>query len=241
VAPGKSIISLRSPGSYIDQMFSFGRVGTRYFRGSGTSQSAAVTSGAVALLLQQRPNLSPDQVKWLLKKWAQPMPLEPSKGKGAGMLNIYRAINGATPTSGYQQSFPRAMGTGSLELARGSAHVSDGGVVLEGEMDIMGRVWDPDLFVAAMENDTAWDGGSFLGEPLTGDVLGSTGENGFTGRSWTGRSWTGRSWSGDEWLGRSWTGRSWSGSGWSSGDWSSTTWAGSDWTSNAWSSALWGH
>ena len=35
----------------------------QYFKGSGTSEAAAVEFGAVALLLQQRPRLTPDQVK----------------------------------------------------------------------------------------------------------------------------------------------------------------------------------
>src|SRR4029077_4149400 len=46
VAPGRSIVSLRAPGSLIDQAFPGGRVGDDLFRGSGTSQAAAVTSGA---------------------------------------------------------------------------------------------------------------------------------------------------------------------------------------------------
>jgi len=50
LAPGVSLVSLRAPGSYIDQTQRQGRVGDRFFKGSGTSQSAAVVSGAAALI-----------------------------------------------------------------------------------------------------------------------------------------------------------------------------------------------
>jgi serine protease AprX len=57
LAPGKSVVSLRTPGSYADRSHPEGLVTgdrhQRFFRGSGTSQAAAVVSGAVALLLQQ--------------------------------------------------------------------------------------------------------------------------------------------------------------------------------------------
>ncbi len=61
IAPGVSIASLRVPGSRIDTDHPGGRVAgdDRLFLGSGTSQAAAVTSGAVALLLEQRPELTP--------------------------------------------------------------------------------------------------------------------------------------------------------------------------------------
>jgi subtilisin family serine protease len=67
VAPGKSIVSLAVPGSLLHIQYPAGREGTRFFRGSGTSQAAAVVSGAVALLLQQRPGATPDEVKSILK------------------------------------------------------------------------------------------------------------------------------------------------------------------------------
>ena len=52
-------MSLRDPGSFVDVNHPEGRVAGdttgRLFRGSGTSQAAAVVSGAVALLLQAYP------------------------------------------------------------------------------------------------------------------------------------------------------------------------------------------
>jgi serine protease AprX len=68
---------------------------------SGTSQAAAVTSGAVALMLQNDPSLTPDQVKCKLMASAQPA-VNPSNHlaysifqQGAGMINVL----GATSTS----------------------------------------------------------------------------------------------------------------------------------------------
>ena len=50
-APGRSIASLRDPGSYLDSAWPSARYGDGLFKGSGTSQAAAVVSGGVALLL----------------------------------------------------------------------------------------------------------------------------------------------------------------------------------------------
>jgi serine protease AprX len=45
VAPGASILSLRSPGSLIDAENPAARLAGRFFKGTGTSQAAAVVSG----------------------------------------------------------------------------------------------------------------------------------------------------------------------------------------------------
>src|SRR3954468_13481904 len=50
VAPGVHVLGLRVPNGYVDQAFPSARVGSRFFRGSGTSQAAAVATGAAALL-----------------------------------------------------------------------------------------------------------------------------------------------------------------------------------------------
>jgi serine protease AprX len=217
VAPGKSVISLRVAGSYIDTNNPGGRVGDRFFRGSGTSQAAAVTSGVVALLLQQRPNLTPDQVKYILRASAAPLPAEDSVAKGRGLVAIDRAMTTATPTSGYQQTFEPSTGLGSIEASRGSQKLSDGGVELEGEMDIFGNTFDSSVWAPLSANGSSWTGGT-----------------------WMGSSWTGSSWTGSSWTGSSWTGSSWTGSSWTRSSWTGSSWTGSSWTNHFWSGSGWG-
>jgi len=75
VAPGNRMVSLRVAGSTLDRNYSQYEVaplvGTpKYFRLSGTSMATPLVSGAVALMLQQNPSLTPDQVKARLMKTA---------------------------------------------------------------------------------------------------------------------------------------------------------------------------
>jgi serine protease AprX len=75
VAPGNRQASLRVAGSTLDTLFPQYEVwpsnGTsRYYVLSGTSMATPIVSGAVALMLQQTPSLTPDQVKARLMKTA---------------------------------------------------------------------------------------------------------------------------------------------------------------------------
>jgi hypothetical protein len=79
-APGVAIVSTRVPGSFLDEAFPAARIGDG-FRGSGTSQAAAVVSGATALLVGGRPSLVPDQVKALLRSTARPLPPPTSRSR----------------------------------------------------------------------------------------------------------------------------------------------------------------
>ncbi|MGH2735089.1 MAG: S8 family serine peptidase, partial [Actinomycetota bacterium] len=102
VAPGKSIVSLRTPGSAVDVTYPQGQVGERFFRGSGTSQAAAVVSGAAALIIDQRPGITPDQVKALLTKTADRLPAADSRGQGAGLIDLREAKRTSTPWNATQ-------------------------------------------------------------------------------------------------------------------------------------------
>ncbi len=63
-----------------------------YLTLSGTSQAAAVASGAAALLLQANPNLTPGQAKLLLQLSAQYIPHYALIEEGAGSINVPLAI-----------------------------------------------------------------------------------------------------------------------------------------------------
>ncbi|MCU1461655.1 MAG: peptidase and in kexin sedolisin [Acidimicrobiales bacterium] len=224
IAPGVSIQSLRDPGSAIDQAHPGAVVDTRFFRGSGTSQAAAVLSGAVALLLQARPTLTPDQVKALLKTTAAPLALLDQRAEGSGMINVLAAANGRVPF-GATQTWPTATGTGSIEQARGGSHVALNGVELTGEQDIMGQPWNGATWAQDSAAAVAWTGGTWNGTDWTGACLCAT--------SWSGASWTGQSWTGQSWTGQSWTGKSWTGQSWTGQSWTGQSWTGKSWTSAA--------
>ena len=59
---------------------------------SGTSVAAPVVSGAVALMLQVNPGLTPPLVKAILQYTAQPLPNANLLQQGTGLLNIEGAV-----------------------------------------------------------------------------------------------------------------------------------------------------
>ena len=234
VAPARSVLGLRVPASYLDEAHSSARVGERFFRGSGTSQAAAAVSGAAALVFQKHPNISAYQAKAQLTGTATALPKADKNRQGNGVINAYRAVTSklVTPPPAPAQG----TGTGSLELARGSAHVADldasGNLVdLTGEKDVMGMAWDSAAMAKAANDGTAWRDGRFNGSDWTGTT--------FDGTAWAGRSWTGSSWTGRSWTGRSWTGRSWTGRSWTDGSWTGRSWTGRSWTGSEWSGRSW--
>ncbi len=102
VAPGTNIIGLLpdNAGLTIAKQHPQNQVDSTYFRMSGTSVSAPMVSGAVALLLQSNPYLTPDQVKYRLiatanKNWPGYNPAT----AGAGYLDVYAAVKGTTTQS----------------------------------------------------------------------------------------------------------------------------------------------
>ena len=212
VAPGRSLISLRVPGSYVDVNNASARVGTGYFRGSGSSQAAALTSGVVAQLLQFQSTLTPDQIKYLLTSTCHRLGTAYPANRGCmldAMGAYLSAKNSAVPAS--TQTWPRSTGTGSIEAARGTAHLADGAAELTGENDLFGP-FDSRSWAAASSARTAWSGGAWMGRQWTGSrwITDSTGTTSWEGRFWAGQSWTGRFWAGSTWSAITWKESAWS-------------------------------
>jgi len=243
LAAGRSVVSLRSPGSYIDRTYPTARLTLtsdpeqRFARGSGTSQAAAVVSGSVALLLQQRPGLKPDQVKKLLMDTADPSVNGDAYAAGAGQINLARAALAKTD-KGYKQVNPAATGLGLLEAARGGTYVYDSvsGAALTGEMDIFGKAWSAPTWAAASAKQKSWSGGTWNGSAWTGSAFGALVGG---AKTWAPVVWTGRSWSGANWSGRSWSNATWSGRSWSAQTWTGRSWSGRSWSAAGWNGEPW--
>jgi serine protease AprX len=233
LAPGESVVSLRDTGSNIDQSYPAARVGTTLFRGSGSSQATAVTSAAVALLLQYKPSLTPDQVKsYLRASRNQPRAGSLAASYETGYLNVNNAItkiNAGPAAPPWDQMW--SDGTGLLEGARGTSHVTANGTQLKGERSIFGT-FNSVTWAAKSAAKTAWVGGVWMGWRFAGD--------GWTGTSWASKTWAAATWTGTAWNGTTWTDPDWAGHYWSGHYWSSVVWSGHYWSTDDWSTVRWG-
>ncbi len=241
VAPGTSLVSARAAGSLIDvnnpSGLVSGDVSGRLFRGSGTSQAAAVVSGSVALLLQAYPNLTPDQVKYALTYGIGVVTHSSSIAAGAGTLNLSKSFDTASRLSGTDgtartlraaavQSFPYSTGQGSIDAARGGSVLVDAdGVDLSGEIDVQGNTWDPAAWWQAASKVSAWSGGAWLGTTWTGDDWQPASGGGLSSSRWSSSRWSSSRWSTAGWSSSRWSSSRWSSSRWSSSRWSYSTWS----------------
>ncbi len=173
VAPGSGVVSLRVPGSTLDQEFPAARVGDGFFRGSGTSQAAAVVSGLVARLIGQRRELSPDQVKALLMAGAVDMD-EPASADGAGRVDLGRSLELPTPAAAdVKQSWAPAV----LHIA---------------------QLFGPDARRRVGSNvDTETEDADGVDEVEAGSA--EWAGRRWSGRRWSGMKWSGMKWSGAGW------------------------------------------
>jgi serine protease AprX len=201
VTSGRSVVSLAAPGSAIYAGNPASRVGAANFAATGTSFSAAITSGAAALVLAAHPGLTPDQVKGRLLGTTRAGPLGNPLVDGHGALDAYAAA-----TSG-----PVDFG----ESAAGLRPARPGGTVPLAPARPV-DTWNVHL----------WSGISWPQVP--GSRAPWNGLD-WTGADWNGMAANGASWNASAWSGVLWNGASWSGSAWDGTPWSGSAWNGAAW------------
>ncbi len=234
VVPGVHTISLRSPGSAIDQAYGESAViHSAYFRGTGTSMSAATVTGAVAQLLQANPKLEPDQVKHRLISTARDIATTDGYSVGAGSVDAYSATKSSSTSKANQGlSLGLGNGLGTLESDRGSvsltANTPMGEGVLSGEFvsqyDEALVSLDNPLglvpWVSATYTTTGWD-------PTSWALL------------WAGADWAAARWKDGSFQETVWEAARWKGSDWSNADWDAARWKDVQWDAARWKASNW--
>ena len=260
VAPGEHLVSLRVPGSTIDQQNPSAVVEGNYFKGSGTSMSAAVTAGAAALLLSARPQLTPDEVKALLMGSATPVLDGDTESAGAGVVNAAAAasmndsdlvlhplpdmgpvMQPFTPP-GLQFDWRQVNGQGAFFWAskkwssRQGQTDGDLNATSNAARQWAARSWDARQWDARSWDFLMWQARQWAARSWDAR---SWAARQWTARAWAARAWDARSWDAQSWLARQWTSRTWDGRSWDGITWDGRTWDARTWDARAWDSRTW--
>jgi len=228
VAPGRSLVSLRAPGSTIDRTQPGAVVGQHYFVGSGTSFSTGAVSGAVAVLLADRPDLTPNQVKDLLRQTAYRAPgLTDRTASGAGGLALDAA----------RDAEPAPLPGGPGRSGRpGSAPDSGTTAPPDGDVETWRAFLDALLAGDRRAAASSWSQLSPEAHRWAGHRWAALTPEGhrWAANSWSGHRWAGADGSADAWQMRLWAAEQWAGHRWAAGDWSAHRWATSSWAGHRW-------
>jgi serine protease AprX len=146
---------------------------TMYYQLSGTSMAAPMVSGAAALLLQQNPALTPDQVKARLMKTATKtfpsfsVAIDPVTGMsytsqydiftiGTGYLDVWAALNNTdlAPAQVGTALSPTAF----YDATTGNVYVNGSLIAVWDSSPIWGSsvVWGPSIFVSDDKKNVVW-------------------------------------------------------------------------------------
>jgi serine protease AprX len=174
VAPGEHVLGVMSPGTVIAQQNPQAWDRDGLFRGSGTSEATAITSGAAAAYLSEHPGRSPIEVKSALRTAAVPMS---NPAAGAGLVTLTDSNRGRRdPPLG------DPTGEASFEPAIWQANSWLGGAWVAW----LASSWSGSSWSASSWSASSWSASSW------------------SGSSWSASSWSASSWSGSSWADQGW-------------------------------------
>lgn len=214
VTSGRSVVSLAAPGSTVYNDNPSARIGSANFVGSGTSFSAAITSGAAALVLADHPSYTPDQLKAVLLGNTDPGPVGSPFVDGHGVLNADAAATSAP--MGLAQSLVSEL----LTLPGETVSLSPLGNLLD--------TWNASL----------WSGAQWS-QQQGGSTSAAWNGSGWTSAAWNGWTWTSAAWNSGGWSSAAWNGWTWSGAAWDGSSWEGSAWSSCAWNDGGWDSSAW--
>ena len=229
LAPGVSTISLRVPDSHIDTSFPDGRVGDDHFRGSGTSMSAALVSGVVAALAEERPFATPDDFKGALVRSGYPI-----EGSRAPAVDLV-AADAIDPTDWRQDHQTSTRGPDGRPMRtmpwnqRTSPAPSETWARAWWADDDWARAW-----WAEMEWARAWWARAWWADEEWARAW------------WADEEWARAWWADEEWARAWWADEGWARAWWADEEWARAWWADTNWVQNehtwvstGWTAASW--
>jgi serine protease AprX len=216
LAPGRKIVAPLAKGvdgkpsglalTYPERITADGH----HIRLSGTSMSTPMVTGAIALLLQRHPNLTPDQLKQILVGSASSYP---GQTDGAGTLNLTRALSASDSPPPAKITMPVPQG--------GVAQPSGSGAVLWDGSRWTGTTWDGSRWTSAY-----WDGSRWTSAHWDGAQ--------WDGSRWTNAYWDSAHWDSSQFDSAHWDSAHWDGSRWTSAYWDSAHWDSAHWDGSSW-------
>ncbi len=236
LAPGVSLVSTAAPGSAAVNENPNSLVGEGYMRGSGTSMSAAVVSGAVAAVLDANPRLAPNGVKALLTRTAYNLKGRDA-GEGAGGLDLAAAVSAApkAPAKPQLSSDPKDTGEWGPRERDADAWEAFAAAWESGDFDAAQAAWDK-----LGARTQVWGARMFALAVVYGSFDSADFEaRGWAARGWAARGWAARGWASEEWLARGWAARGWAARGWAARGWAARGWAADDWSARGWAADDW--
>ncbi|MES1248474.1 MAG: S8 family serine peptidase [Actinomycetota bacterium] len=189
-APGRYMIGPVTAKGELAQERPGNVVKSGYMQLSGTSFSAPVVSGAAAMMIAQRPNLTPDQVKGILMATATPEPLAKAGSLGVGDVNIAAARS-------YKRATPPNPNAG---LDKFLAKAADGTTMFNS------AAWQ-----AAAKASSAWDSAAWSDAAWSDAAWASA--------AWASAAWSDAAWASAAWGTAAWSDAAWSDAAWSDAAW----------------------
>jgi serine protease AprX len=178
VTPGRHIESPLPAGTYFDTIIPTGnRVAAGYGSINGTSFASPQIAGAAAILFQEHPGWSPDNVKWLLMAKPGPKP----KDSTVGSLNLGPVYDFSSTPGRANQGVP------ALVCAPNTTCLSDTTVASSWDS----ATWNASSWTSGTWNSATWNSATWNS---VADWSSAT----WNSATWNSGTWNTTSWSADD-------------------------------------------